>query len=175
MANSTLQTLIERMETEISAEITTSGTLSFLYGEPNGGIEVTDSLPDEERMRNYKRYRIYIYPDPDQGFEEIPRMGNRVKRIYRVNFSLFRKVPRKRKWIIFSEPDHQRAGVGMYEFANLVMDILRNNTLSGLVNLNGANQFTTPIIEDTNDPVVARIDFGYYCDNLQTAGSGGIQ
>lgn len=175
MANPTLQTLIERIETAIKVEVAVAGTLSILVGEPDRGVEITDSEPVEERSRNIKHYRIYIYPDQDEGFQEIPRIGNRVKRVFKISFSLYRKIPRKRKWIIFSEPNYARAGVGMYEFANLVMDILRNNTLSGLVNLNGVAQFSTPVLDDTADPVVAKIDFSYMCDSLQTVTSSGIQ
>lgn len=170
MANPLIQTVIEAIETQLDTAVT-SGTLSFMNGEPDP-VEVFDKRPENDSVRNYKRYKIMLYPDPDEAFREVPKIGGNVDRFYNIGITVFRKVPRKRKWLIFSDSDAIVGGAGVYEVVNLVMALLRNSTLGGIVNVNVASQFSTPVMEDTDDPMFSRIDFSYMCESLQSISSG---
>lgn len=174
MADPHIQTVMERIETELKVEVATGQSLAFMVGEPNAGIKISDSPPEDERRKTYKRYLIDMYPDPDSSLEETPRLGNRVKREMRIGFSVWKKSQRKRKFIFFSSSIDTTQGTGIAEFVNLIWDVLRNNTLNGLVQLKSGRQFTQPTMEETDSPLVGRQDFVFMAESLQTIDSDGV-
>jgi len=174
MADPYIQTVMERIETELKTEVASGQSLSFMVGEPQAGIVISDAPPDDERRKNYRKYRIDIYPDPDESLEEIPRLGNRVERQMRIGFSVWKKAQRKRKWLFFSDSTDTTQGIGVAEVTNLVFDVLRNNTLNSLVQMKSGRQFTRPTMEETNNALVARQDFVFMCESLQTIDSDGV-
>lgn len=167
----TIQTIIEAMESAFLAEVKSAGTLFFLTGEP-GKVKILNSEPGEEPKTNYKRYLITLFPLPDS-YDEIPKLGGRVERFYKIGVACWRKAPRSGRNRMFSDAS-ANVGVGVFEFANYVMDILRNNTLGGIVNLTAGKQFSTPEIQDTGDDFLERIDFSFNVEVLSTVDADGV-
>jgi len=170
MADPRIQQVMEAISDELTAQVKSGGTLSFMVGEPIGVI-IADEQFLESPKSMYKRYAIVVYPDPSSSFNEIPRLGGVVRREFTIGLSLWRKIPRKRKWLIFSDINDSISGVGSYEFANIVMDVLRNNTLSGLIEFRGRPQFSTPELMETGDSQASHIAFNFLCETLETLGS----
>lgn len=167
-----IQTIMEAMETELLAKVTPALRLSFLTGEPQK-VLIMDREPDGELKANWKRYLVAIYPLPDS-LDEQPRIGGRVERFYKIGVSCFRKTPRSGRNRIFSDTSDSTSGMGVYEFTNYVMDVLRNNTLGGIVNLTAGRIFSTPEFQDTGDDFQERVDFTYNCEVLSTVDTDGV-
>ena len=168
-----IQQIMEAMESELLAQVTKSLRLSFMTGEPRK-IVVLDSVPGEEPKSSWKRYLITIFPLPDS-YDEVPRIGGRVERLYKIGVACWRKSPRSGRNRIFSDITDTISGIGVFELTNYVMDVLRNNTLNRLVNLTAGKQFSTPEIQDTGDDFLERVDFSFNVEVLNTVGSGGVQ
>ena len=166
-----IQQIMVAMEAVLVAQVTPVLRLNFMIGEPSK-VKILDREPDEEPKANYKRYIITLYPLPDSMDEE-PRIGGRVERFYKIGVACWRKAPRSGRNRIFSDTS-VNVGVGVYEFVNLVMDSLRNNNLSGLVNLNAGRQFNTPELQDTGDDFLERVDFTYNTEVLSTVDTDGV-
>jgi len=167
-----IQQIMEAMEAVLLSKITPAQRMNFLTGEPSK-VVIVDAEPDEEPKANYKRYLITLFPMPDS-LEEQPRIGGRVERFYKIGVACWRKAPRSGRNRIFSDTNDSTTGVGVFEFVNLVMDALRNNTLSGLVNLTAGKQFSTPEVQDTGDDFLERIDFTYNTEVLSTVDDDGV-
>ena len=165
-----IQQIMEAMETVLLAQVTPAKRLSFLTGEPSK-VKILDSEPTEEPKANYKRYLITLFPLPDS-YDEEPRLGGRVERFYKIGVACWRKSPRSGRNRIFSDTNDAISGMGVFEFTNYVMDALRNNTLSGLVNLTAGKQFSTPEVQDTGDDFLERIDFSFNVEVLSTTTDG---
>ena len=173
MATPSVQTIIEAIESELDSRIVSGGTLSFLVGE-NDPTVITDSPPNPERFKNYKNYQIVIFPDPNEPFREENRLGENVWRQYSVGFVLYQKSTSSRRVSIFSNSNNSTRGVGMYEFANLVMDALRNNTFGGVCERRSAEQFDTPVLAQVEDQSAEQIEFTFRCETLSQITSGAI-
>lgn len=170
MADSVIQQIMEAMESALLSEIASGSTLSFMTGEPSK-VLVLSSEPENEPKAPYKRYLITLYAASDS-FDEEPRLGGRVERFYKIGIACWRKAPRSERKRLFSNAD-ANVGVGIYEFVNLVMDVFRNNTLSGLVNLAAGRQFDTPELQDTGEDFLERVDTMFNVEAL-SATSGGV-
>ncbi len=167
-----IQLVMLKIQEIFEGYISPNAKLWFLNGEPIP-IDILGSRPDEEPGVSYKRYHITIYPSNDV-FSEEPRIGGRVNRFYRVGMAIFRKVPKRSKNRLFSYGVDVIAGVGIFEFSNVVMDILRNNTLGGLVNLIAGQQFDTPELQDVGENFLDRIDLTHQSSMLHTVDSDGV-
>jgi len=170
MATPEIQTLMQNISSELVSEIVSGGTLAFMVGEPNA-VVITNEKPETRKWKNYNAYNIVLYPVQGEPFEENLRMGGNIQRFYQVGISVYRKAQRKRRMLIFSDPNDTRTGVGAYEMLNAVMNILRYNTLSGLRERSNSDPFSVPTVDNSGDSLVEVIDFEYTCETLTGSGS----
>lgn len=168
-----IQLIMEEMESVLDALIIpySPGYLEFLRAEPIP-IDIANRRPEEEPNVSFKRYHITLYPESDV-FDEEPRIGGRVNRYYRIGIALFRKVPKRARGRMFSDENDYTAGVGIFEFANFVMDALRNNTLGSLINMTAGKQFETEL-QDTGEDLQERIDITHSSEMLHTIDVDGV-
>ncbi len=165
MSDSRLQQIIEKVAEEIEDEITAAGSLSFLLNE-DSPVAITNIRPPDSRFKNYKRYQIVLYPSLGNPIGEVAKLGSNVSRTFSVGIVLYRKAQKKRKLLIFSDSNDIDSGVGVLEFGNAVMDILRYTNLDGTVNRRGVRLLSDPALSDAEESGVATFDFEMYCEVL---------
>lgn len=171
MADATIQTILTNMQTLVNAERITAGKLSFMKDLTDNRVDITTNISDFDPQFRY--YSVVMGPRPDSIVEEIPKIGNRVQRIYELLVICTLKVPKSKKWIFFSEPNDSKVPAGIEEFTNRVKDILRNQTLSGVVNPVSGRQFVNDDLDDT-DPYRHRHSFVYRVSTLNTVTTSGV-
>ncbi len=171
MANSTIQTIMEKMESKINAQKTGAGTLSFMAASSER-VAITDQAPEDGRREPYRRYRITIYPNQAQSVADTNKIGNRVERDYAIMVTCDRKATKKGKFRIFSDSNDTERGVGIYEMVNRVMDILRHNTLDGTINPQG-REFDQPSFEGDTE-FSERMTFTFFANVLATVTASGV-
>lgn len=167
MPSSNLQLIMEKISLKLQDQITPSGTLSFLNSEQDP-VVVTNEKPEDSKFKNYKRYQIVIYPPGVAPYDETQKLGNMVSRDYSIGLTLYRKAQKGRRMLIFSNPNDLDAGVGLLEFCNLVMDILRYNTLDGTVLRRSRNMISAPAFVSTGEQGVETADLEFYCEVLSS-------
>jgi hypothetical protein len=173
MATPSIQTIMVAIEAELDGRIVSAGTLEFLVGE-NTPTVISDSAPTPDRFKNYKNYQIVLFPDPAEPFREENRLGENVWREYNIGFVLYQKSTTNRRTSIFSDSNNTTRGVGIYEFANLIMDALRNNTFGGVCERRSGEQFSTPVLSQVDDQSLEQITFTFRCETLSQITSGAI-
>lgn len=167
MADSKLQSIMERISVEIQDEISPSGKLSFLNTEQEP-VVITNERPSSSKFKNYRRYQIAIYPAGVSPFLEEQRIGNNVSRSFSIGLSLYRKAQKRRKLLIFSDSNDSDSGVGLLEFSNTIMDMLRFTTLNGTVNRRSRGLISPPAIVSTDEPGVEVADVEFFCEVLSS-------
>lgn len=171
MANSNIQTIMEKIETKINNERVAAGLLPFMVNTRNV-VQIIDELPADGRKQTYYKYRISIYPDPDSSITEQNRIGNRVRRDYVIKITCERRAVKTGRFRLFSDSNDTEYGVGVYEMVNRVMDILRHNTLDNTINPRPI-EFSNPQFEGDTE-FSERMTFLFYADTLETVTASGV-
>lgn len=172
MPDAILQTVMEKIESKINAQRGSGLKLSFMENLTDNKVDI---ITDPESYQNtFRNYSILIYPVEGELYEEIPKIGNRVERIYGVGISCRRKVSKsKRRFIFFSNSNDIRTPVGPVEMSNRVKDILRNNTLDATIQPHSGRQFENDELLD-DDPSMNTHEFVFRVSVLSTLTSSGV-